>query len=188
MPSLILVFRIHTNSTQNHLPILGRHTTPQNSPCSCISRNYCMNLKSKSNSQKLYRRIALFCCQKPCINNLFPVIAKGTDTYVPESIAHMASGLTGLFSQVRKEGVKIMLCCCHTALIPWMERGQAAPEQSHQWTNLCQLSHIHKVLFQEKYSREGKLLFCIPVLIKNKPILTVRRGKIRNLKIITVSL
>lgn len=48
---------------------------------------------------------------------------------MPESIAHMASGLTGLFSQVRKEGVKIMLYCCHTALIPWLAWGQAVPEQ-----------------------------------------------------------
>lgn len=46
-----------------------------------------------------------------------------------ESVAHMASGLSGLFSQVRKEDVKIMLCCCHTAPIPWLAWGQAAPEQ-----------------------------------------------------------
>lgn len=46
-----------------------------------------------------------------------------------ESVAHMASGLSGLFSQVRKEDVKIMLCCCHTALIPRLAWGQAAPEQ-----------------------------------------------------------
>lgn len=44
-------------------------------------------------------------------------------------MAHMTSGLAGLFSQVRIEGVKIMLCYCHTALSPWLAWGQTAPEQ-----------------------------------------------------------